>query len=115
MSYHVKVVATGWAGFSGNLGGHQFKDGISVDPLPVRQIDRIAALVKCVFINEQGKEEPAGRRSGCPSGAAPQALVGVAGFLPGPILPFAGVAAGADGTIYVAGDGEGSILALRRS
>jgi hypothetical protein len=60
LSYHVKVVATGWAGFSGNLGGHQFKDGISVDPLPVRQIDRIAALVKCVFINEQGKEEPAG-------------------------------------------------------
>ena len=52
---------------------------------------------------------------GCPSGAAPQALVGVAGFLPGPILPFAGVAAGADGTIYLAGDGEGSILALRRS
>jgi sugar lactone lactonase YvrE len=51
---------------------------------------------------------------GAPSGAAPQPQPGVPGFLPGPILPFAGVATGPDGTIYVAADGEGSVLALRR-
>lgn len=52
---------------------------------------------------------------GCPPGVTPKALAGVPLFLPGPILPFAGVAAGPDGAIYIAGDGEGSILALRRA
>ena len=51
---------------------------------------------------------------GCPPGVAPKALGGVPGFLPGPILPFAGVAAGADGTIYLSADGEGSIMAVKR-
>jgi hypothetical protein len=27
--------------------------------------------------------------------------------------PFAGITAGADGTLYIAADGEGSVLALR--
>jgi hypothetical protein len=27
--------------------------------------------------------------------------------------PFAGIAAGADGTLYVSGDAEGSVLAIR--
>jgi hypothetical protein len=31
----------------------------------------------------------------------------------GPMGPFAGVAAGADGTLYVSGDAEGSVLAIR--
>ncbi len=52
---------------------------------------------------------------GCPPGVTPKALAGVPWFLPDPILPFAGVAAGPDGTIYLAGDGEGSVLALRRA
>jgi sugar lactone lactonase YvrE len=51
---------------------------------------------------------------GFPMGASPQPLVGVAGFLPGPILPFAGVATGPDGTIYIAADGEGSVIAMRQ-
>ena len=32
----------------------------------------------------------------------------------GPQGPFAGIAAGPDGTLYVSADGEGSVLALRR-
>jgi hypothetical protein len=28
--------------------------------------------------------------------------------------PFAGIAAGSDGTLYVSGDAEGSVLAIRR-
>ena len=51
---------------------------------------------------------------GGPPGVTPQPQPGVAGFLPGPILPFTGVAAGADGTVYIAANGEGSLLALRR-
>ena len=36
-------------------------------------------------------------------------------FMPlcGAITPFTGIAAGLDGTIYIAGDGEGSVLAIR--
>jgi sugar lactone lactonase YvrE len=52
---------------------------------------------------------------GCPPGVVPQALVGIPGFMPGPILQFAGVATGGDGTIYVSGNGEGSVLAIRRA
>ncbi|HEX7819663.1 MAG TPA: SMP-30/gluconolactonase/LRE family protein [Sphingobium sp.] len=35
------------------------------------------------------------------------------GTLAGPMIPFSGIAAGADGTLYVAGDAEGSVLAIR--
>jgi len=52
---------------------------------------------------------------GCPGGAFPQPQAGVPGFLPGPILPFAGLAAALDGTVYLAADGEGSVLAVRRA
>lgn len=41
------------------------------------------------------------------------ALGGV-GDMCGPMIPFAGLAVSRDGTIYVAADGEGSVLALRR-
>jgi sugar lactone lactonase YvrE len=51
---------------------------------------------------------------GAPPGVVPKVLLGVPGILPGPLRPFAGIAAGADGTIYVAADGDGSVLALRR-
>lgn len=49
---------------------------------------------------------------GGPLGVTPQVLRGVDGFC-GPMWTFTGLAAGPDGTIYVAGDGEGSVLAVR--
>jgi sugar lactone lactonase YvrE len=49
---------------------------------------------------------------GAPSGVIPKMLGGV-GDMCGPMHTFTGVAAGLDGTIYVSGDGEGSVLALR--
>ncbi|HEX4209805.1 MAG TPA: hypothetical protein VHY56_05395, partial [Candidatus Binataceae bacterium] len=52
---------------------------------------------------------------GAPPGVTPKLLAGIAGLLPGPLRPFAGLAAGADGTIYIAADGDGSVLALRRA
>jgi len=47
-----------------------------------------------------------------PPGAVPK-LLGAVGTMSGPMEPFAGVAAAADGTIYIAGDAEGSVLALK--
>ena len=49
---------------------------------------------------------------GAPPGVVPKFL-GPIGDMSGPMVNFAGIAAGPDGTLYVAGDGEGSVLALR--
>jgi sugar lactone lactonase YvrE len=50
---------------------------------------------------------------GPPPGVQPKPLKGMPPFS-GPQGPFAGIAAGPDGTLYVSADGEGSVLALRR-
>ncbi|MCG5431098.1 SMP-30/gluconolactonase/LRE family protein [Mycobacterium sp. MYCO198283] len=55
----------------------------------------------------------AGLPIGPPPGVEPKPLLGMPPFS-GPQGPFAGIAAGPDGTLYVAADGDGSVLALRR-
>jgi DNA-binding beta-propeller fold protein YncE len=52
---------------------------------------------------------------GAPPGVTPKLLNGIAGLLPGPLRPFAGLTSGSDGTIYISADGDGSVLALRRA
>jgi sugar lactone lactonase YvrE len=49
---------------------------------------------------------------GAPAGVTPKAL-GAIGTLSGPMGPFAGIAAGTDGTLYISGDADGSVLAVR--
>lgn len=49
---------------------------------------------------------------GAPPGLVRKQLGGV-GNMSGPMTSFSGIAAGKDGTLYVAGDAEGSVLALR--
>jgi sugar lactone lactonase YvrE len=49
---------------------------------------------------------------GAPAGVVPKTL-GAVGTMCGPMGNFTGIAAGPDGTIYVAGDAEGSVLAIR--
>jgi sugar lactone lactonase YvrE len=48
---------------------------------------------------------------GAPPGVTPKYL-GPIGTMAGPMGPFAGITAAADGTLYVSGDAEGSILAI---
>ena len=48
---------------------------------------------------------------GAPPGVVPK-LLGAVGAMCGPMGNFTGIAAGADGTIYVSGDAEGSVLAI---
>ena len=50
---------------------------------------------------------------GAPPGVIPKAL-GAIQPLSGPMGPFAGITAGADGTLYVSADAEGCVIALRR-
>jgi glucose/arabinose dehydrogenase len=56
----------------------------------------------------------AGLPVGAPPGVTPKFLGGIQGFC-GPMGPFASIAAGADGTLYISGDAEGSVLALNPS
>jgi sugar lactone lactonase YvrE len=55
----------------------------------------------------------AGLPVGPPPGVVPKPLLGMPPFS-GPQGPFAGIAAGPDGTLYVSADGDGSVIALRR-
>jgi sugar lactone lactonase YvrE len=50
---------------------------------------------------------------GAPPGVTPKPLRGSPPFA-GPLGPFAGIAAGEDGTLYISADGEGSVVVLRR-
>jgi sugar lactone lactonase YvrE len=50
---------------------------------------------------------------GAPEGVTPKPLVGIAPFS-GPQGPFAGIAVGPDGTLYISGDADGSVIALRK-
>jgi hypothetical protein len=49
---------------------------------------------------------------GAPPGVTPKPLRGLPPFS-GPQGPFAGIAAGPDGTLYFSADAEGSVMALR--
>ncbi len=51
---------------------------------------------------------------GPPPGVTPKFL-GPIGLLSGPMGPFAGIAAGADGTLYISADAEGSVIAISRT
>ena len=52
---------------------------------------------------------------GAATGVVPKVLMGIPGLLPGPLRPFAGVTAGSDGKLYVAADGDGSIIAVSKA
>jgi glucose/arabinose dehydrogenase len=54
----------------------------------------------------------AGLPVGAPAGVTAKFL-GSIGDMSGPMGPFAGIAAGADGTLYVSADAEGSVLAIK--
>ena len=57
---------------------------------------------------------PPAYQSGPPPGVEPKPLKGMPPFS-GPQGPFAGITIGPDGTLYVSADGDGSVLALRRT
>ncbi len=52
---------------------------------------------------------------GAPPGVTPKLLAGIAGLVPGPLTPFSDLAAGSDGTVHIAADGDGSVLAVKRA
>ncbi len=69
-------------------------------------------LVACDLASGERQVLATGLPVKAPSGVTPKLLGGV-GDMSGPMVPFCGVAAAGDGTVYVAGDAEGSVLAVR--
>lgn len=54
MSY-LRMTAPGWETFTGDMAGIAFEDGVSTDHVPRAMIDRIAALIAVVLVDENGK------------------------------------------------------------
>jgi hypothetical protein len=78
-------------------------------------IDAVAKeLIEYDLAGKSRRAIATGLPVGAPAGVVPKFLRAI-GTMSGPMGPFAGVAAGADGTLYVSGDAEGSVLAIRRS
>ncbi len=71
-------------------------------------------LIECDLAGRSRRTLAENLPVGAPPGVTPKVL-GPVGTMSGPMGPFAGLAVGADGTLYVSGDAEGSLLAIRRS
>jgi sugar lactone lactonase YvrE len=94
--------------------GLQRPQGIAVADGVLYIVDAGAKEVLAVDLNTGSRATIAsGLPVGPPPGVEPKPLKGMPPFS-GPQGPFAGIAVGPDGTLYVAADGEGSVLALRR-
>jgi hypothetical protein len=88
--------------------------GIVVAGSTAYVVDAGAKEVVAVDLGTGDRETVAsGLPIGAPPGVTPKPLRGIAPFS-GPQGPFAGITRGADGTLFVAADGDGSVLALRR-
>jgi GH24 family phage-related lysozyme (muramidase) len=55
----IKIVQSGWEGFTGLLGMIDFKDGVSVDPVPEMLADRITGLIQFESVPEDGSDPTA--------------------------------------------------------
>ncbi len=71
------------------------------------------SVVECDLSTGARTTIAAGLPIGPPPGVVPKPLRGMPPFS-GPQGPFAGIAAGLDGTLYVSADGDGSVLTLSR-
>jgi sugar lactone lactonase YvrE len=71
------------------------------------------ALIAVDLADRSRRTIASGLPVGAPPGVVPKPLKGMPPFS-GPQGPFAGIAAGPDGTIYVSADADGSVLALRQ-
>ncbi|MBA8881722.1 hypothetical protein [Phyllobacterium myrsinacearum] len=56
----VKITSKGWHTYSSHLCGVKFHDGVSVEPLNDATINRLAATITIVRLDEEGVESPAG-------------------------------------------------------
>ncbi len=108
-----RVVKLTGAGVETVLDGLQRPQGITVREGQLYVVDAGAkALIAFDLESKARRIIAAGLPIGAPPGVTPKPLRGLPPFS-GPQGPFAGIAAGPDGTLYLSADAEGSVLALR--
>jgi sugar lactone lactonase YvrE len=88
-------------------------EGIAVRGTKLYVVDTVAkSLTECNLASGTRSVIATHVPVGSPAGGAPLRLGGV-GDMCGPMWTFTGLAAGADGTVYVAANAEGSVLSFR--
>lgn len=96
------------------LDGLDRPEGLCISQERLTVVDTIAkSLIQCDLSG--GDRTVIARRLpvGPPPGCAALPFLGPIGDMSGPMINFAGIAAGADGTLYVSADAEGSVIAIR--
>jgi sugar lactone lactonase YvrE len=107
----VKLAGSGAHTVAAELGCPQ---GILVDGRQLYIVDAGAKALVAIDLEDATRRTIAsGLPLGAPPGVVPKPLKGMPPFS-GPQGPFAGIAAGPDGTLYVSADADGSVLAFRR-
>jgi DNA-binding beta-propeller fold protein YncE len=109
-----RVLKVTGAGTETLLDDFQDPQGIVVRDGQLYVVDAGAKAVLAVDLKKKtGRAIARDVPVGAPPGVTPKPLLGIQPFS-GPQGPFAGIAAGPDGTLYFSADGEGSVLSLRR-
>ncbi|MFZ3268564.1 MAG: SMP-30/gluconolactonase/LRE family protein [Mycobacterium sp.] len=107
----VKLTGSGAHTVVAELGRPQ---GILVDGRQLYVVDAGARALVAIDLEDATRRTIAsGLPLGAPPGVVPKPLKGMPPFS-GPQGPFAGIAAGPDGTLYVSADADGSVLAFRQ-
>ena len=110
-----RVVKLTGSGTDVVVDGLQNPQGILVRDGQLYIVDAGAKEVIEFDLNSRARSTVAsGLPVGPPPGVEPKPLLGLPPFS-GPQGPFAGIAAGPDGSLYVSADGDGSVVVLRRS
>ncbi|MBB2990877.1 sugar lactone lactonase YvrE [Mycolicibacterium iranicum] len=110
-----RVVRLGPGGADTVVDGLQRPQGIHVRGRHLYVVDAGAKELVEVDLDTATRSTVAsGLPVGAPPGVEPKPLRGMPPFS-GPQGPFAGVTSGPDGTLYVSADGDGSVLAVRRT
>jgi glucose/arabinose dehydrogenase len=108
-----RVVKLTGSGTQTVLADLQRPQGILVRGRQLYVVDADAKVLIAVDLEDRTRHIIAsGLPVGAPPGVVPKPLKGMPPFS-GPQGPFAGIAAGTDGTIYMSADADGSVLAFR--
>lgn len=57
--HKIKIVQAGWEGYTGHFGLVEFKDGVSVHPVPQMLADQVTGLIACESVPEEGEDSVA--------------------------------------------------------
>jgi sugar lactone lactonase YvrE len=96
------------------LSGLQEPHGVAVRGDHAYVVDRAARSLHVLSLSSGSSRVIArGLPVGDPPGVRRPVLPGIPGIMPGPLLPFTGLAAACDGSLVLSGDGDGSVRRLR--